>query len=63
MMKSKCKVGQRVTFKENGELLDGTVLSVNWEFTIVKFDTLEEISLLRENRIVDLTVLEDVVVV
>ena len=62
MMKSKCKVGQRVTFKDNGELLDGTVLSVNWEFTIVKFDTLQDISLLKENKIFDLILVEDVVV-
>ncbi len=58
-MENKFIPGQRVTLSEGNDLLPGTVLSVNREFTIVKFDSLKEITLLRKDKLMELMILED----
>lgn len=59
-MEHKPEVGLRVSFKEGNEFIIGTILSVNREFIIVKFDNLNEITLLRKDRIMDLRIAEEV---
>jgi hypothetical protein len=59
-MEYKFKLGQRVILNGGKDFVLGTVLSFNWEFTIVKFDNVEELTIIKIDKLTNLAVLEEV---